>query len=78
MDGPGFDELYAAHADDVFRRCLLLTGNRADAEDVFQQVWIKVHFELARFRGDAAPSTWLYRIATNECLNLFRRRRSRP
>lgn len=75
MATPTFNELYARHADAVFRRCMLLLASRSDAEDVSQQVWVKAHFHLDRFRSDASHATWLFRIATNECLNFMRARK---
>jgi len=59
----------------VFALCLRLTGNRADAEDVCQDVWLAIHAGLPRFRGDAQPSTWVYRIAVRIALRAQTRRR---
>lgn len=53
-----------------------LTGNHHDAEDLSQEVFIRVHKSIGRFRGDAKLSSWLYRIAVN--LNIDRVRRKRP
>jgi RNA polymerase sigma-70 factor (ECF subfamily) len=46
---------------------------RDDVEDVVQEVWIKMFRGLAKFRGDASFSTWMYRIARNEAINATRR-----
>ena len=48
-----------------------------DADDVTQEVFIKVHKAIDTFREDAQLYTWLYRIATNECLTFIKRKRRR-
>jgi RNA polymerase sigma-70 factor (ECF subfamily) len=69
-----FGELYGRYAHLVFRRCWLLLGNRADAEDALQEVFLRAMRAAAGFRGESAPMTWLYRISTNHCLNVRRRK----
>lgn len=64
-----FDSLMQAHRSRVFGICYRYTGNRADAEDVCQEVFLRAYKGLAGFRGEARFSTWLYRIAVNACLN---------
>ena len=66
------EELYDRYAHLVFRRCLMLLGNAADAEDALQEVFVKAMRAAESFRGDSSPSTWLYRISTNHCLNVLR------
>lgn len=66
------EELYDRYAHLVYRRCLMLLGNVADAEDALQEVFIKVMRSADSFRGDSSPTTWLYRISTNHCLNMLR------
>lgn len=51
----------------MYRIAYDMTGNRHDAEDVCQEVFLKAHRSLAQFRGDAKLSTWLHRIAINAC-----------
>ncbi|MBS1544369.1 MAG: sigma-70 family RNA polymerase sigma factor, partial [Bacteroidetes bacterium] len=48
-----------------------------DADDVTQEVFIKVHKAIDHFREDASLYTWIYRIATNECLTFLTRKRRR-
>ena len=48
-----------------------------DADDVTQDVFIKIHRHIDRFREDAQLFTWIYRIATNECLNFLQRKKRR-
>ena len=69
-------ELYRQHADVVFRRCLTMLGNQEDAMDAVQEIYLKVLTHREKFRGDADPTTWIYRITTNHALNLIRSRRA--
>lgn len=60
----------------VFRLCLRYFGNRSEAEDATQDVFVKVWMNIEKFRGEAAVGTWIYRIATNVCLTVLRNRRN--
>lgn len=55
-----------------------MTRNEADAEDLVQETFLRVRRAFPGFRGEAQPSTWIYRIATNVCLDLLRRRAAGP
>jgi len=66
------EDLYDRYAHLLYRRCLALLGNPADAEDALQEVFVRAMRAADSFRGESAPSTWLYRICTNHCLNLIR------
>ena len=61
----------------LFARVRALVGE-AEAEDVFQDVLIKIVQGAASFHGQSAFGTWCYRVATNECLDVLRARRRRP
>lgn len=67
------DDLYRAHAADVARWAGRLAGPELDVEDLVQEVFVVVRPRLAGFRGDAAITTWLFRIT----LNVVRRERRR-
>lgn len=69
-------ELYRSHGSRVYARCLYLLRDKEEARDAVQEVFIKVQKNLAAFRGDASPLTWMTRIATNHCLNLIRAQRA--
>ena len=56
----------------VVNTCLGIVHNRADAEDLAQDVFIEIFRTAENFRGDSKISTWLYRIATNRSLNFIR------
>jgi RNA polymerase sigma-70 factor (ECF subfamily) len=54
-----------------------MLGNRADAEDLLQEIFLAAHRKLDTFRGESALGTWLYRLATNLCLDYLRSRTGR-
>lgn len=70
--------LYRRYGDMVSGRCRSLLGNAADAQEAAQEVFLQVHRRRDRWRGDARPSTYLYRAATNICLNRLRSKRRHP
>lgn len=67
-DPDAFRLVYEAHVGRVFALCLRLTGDRADAEERTQDVFVRAWQRLASFRGESAFSTWLHRLAVNEVL----------
>ncbi len=74
-----FGQLVTRYQDRVFRLVVSVLGQEfaADAEDVAQEVFLRVHHGLATFRGDAAFGTWVYRLAFNHALNVKARMRFR-
>lgn len=64
-----FRELVQKHQDRVFSMSLRMLGDRREAEDLSQEVFLAVHRHIPRFRGQCRLSTWLYRITRNHCLN---------
>jgi RNA polymerase sigma-70 factor, ECF subfamily len=68
--------LYARYGGSVFGRCHYLLKDRAGAEDAMQDVFAKALTHWEEFRSEAAPLTWLMRIATNHCLNMLRAERA--
>jgi RNA polymerase sigma-70 factor (ECF subfamily) len=73
-----FEDLVRIHQDRIYNLAYRITGNHEDASDAAQDAFVRVFQALARFREDAAFSTWLYRIATNAALDLVRRRPAAP
>jgi len=73
---------YAALVDKYQARALRiafsLLGNSEDARDASQEAFVSAYRSLARFRGDAQFSTWLYRIVVNACKDAYRRRARQP
>ncbi len=68
-DERAFRELIDDHRDRVFNITYRMLGNRAEAEDVAQEVFITVFKQIENFRGDSKFSTWLYRVTVNHCKN---------
>jgi RNA polymerase sigma-70 factor (ECF subfamily) len=68
-DARAFEELVRAYQHRVFGVALRMLGNRTEAEDIAQEVFLRVHRSIADFRGQAKLSTWLYAIASRLCLN---------
>jgi RNA polymerase sigma-70 factor (ECF subfamily) len=62
------------HNQRLYRATRAITRSDADAEDALQGAWLNVYRHLARFRGDAAFSTWARRIAVNEAIAQTRKR----
>lgn len=77
-DERAFDQLVDRHAQRVFAICLRYFGDPADAEDAMQETFVAVLRRVSTYGGHAAFSTWLYRVATNACHDLARRRARRP
>ena len=72
-DERAFRELIDAHRDRVYNITFrMLHGNRAEAEDVAQEVFITVFKTIETFREESKFSTWLYRVAVNHCKNRFK------
>jgi RNA polymerase sigma-70 factor (ECF subfamily) len=69
-------QLYERYGERIYRLTLRLTGNAQDAFDLTQETFVRAFQRITAFDGRAAVGTWLYRIATNEALQLFRRRRT--
>jgi RNA polymerase sigma-70 factor, ECF subfamily len=74
-DPTAFQELVERHRSMVYRVAYQFAGNHHDAEDIAQEVFIKVYRSLDRFRQDAQLSSWMYRIVMNACID-HRRRQS--
>lgn len=73
-----FDRLYARHRGPLFRFLMRGLGNRAQAEECFQEVWSRVVVARARYRPEAAFSTWMYQIANRLLIDQYRRAGTRP
>ena len=76
-DRTAFDELVRRTYVDTYTLAVRLTGNEEDARDVVQETYLRAWKSLKRFRGDAAFTTWLYRITATTSFTLVDRRRRR-
>ena len=72
-----FEELYRLHASRVYNLACRFAGSQVDGEDLLQEVFVQVFKKLGSFKGDAALGTWIYRLATNLCLDYVRSREGR-
>jgi RNA polymerase sigma-70 factor (ECF subfamily) len=77
-DQGAFSELVRRHEDRVFGIAIRMTHDRADALDAAQDTFVAVFRQAGTFRGDAAFTTWLYRVAVNATRDLLRKRRRLP
>jgi RNA polymerase sigma-70 factor (ECF subfamily) len=68
-DRRAFERLYRIHVNRVYSLCARMTGNRARAEELTQDVFVRAWEKLSLFRGESAFSTWLHRLAVNVVLN---------
>jgi len=72
------EALYRRYGDMVLGRCRTLLGNDADAQETTQEIFLKLHRYRHQFRGEASPTTYLFKVTTTTCLNKLRSRRRRP
>lgn len=70
--------LYRRYGPFVYARCVRMLNDRASAEDATQETFVRVHRHLHKAPDPSAALGWIYRIATNYCLNEIRNRRLRP
>ena len=72
-DRPALQRLLERHHDTAFRFSYRLLGSRADAQDVAQEVLIRLVERISSFRGDSRFATWLYQLVLNACRDHMRR-----
>ncbi|GAA1874117.1 sigma-70 family RNA polymerase sigma factor [Asanoa iriomotensis] len=77
-DGEAFRELTEPYRRELLVHCYRMLGSIQDAEDVLQETLLAAWQGITGYEGRAAPRTWLYRIATNRCLNARRSAARRP
>jgi RNA polymerase sigma-70 factor (TIGR02960 family) len=77
-DGEAFRQLTESHRRELLVHCYRLLGSFQDAEDVVQETLLAAWCGIDGFEGRASMRAWLYRIATNRCLNALRERGRRP
>jgi RNA polymerase sigma-70 factor, ECF subfamily len=76
-DAAAFEQLVRAYDQSVLRLALNLLRSQEDANDVYQEAFLRVYRNLNSFRFDCSFHTWLYRIVTNLCLDHLRKRKVR-
>jgi len=73
-----FEMLVERYKDKVFRLAFSIMHNETQAEDIAQDVFVKIWKALARYNGDASLSTWIYTITRNTCFTELKKRSTRP
>ncbi len=76
-DRKAFERLLRKHQDPVLNLAYRFLGDRDEAEDLAQEIFLRVYRARDSYRPEARFATWLYRIAANACLNALRARRNR-
>ena len=76
-DVAAFDEVVARYKHKIFNYIFRMIGDSDEAEDLTQEVFVKMYLSLATFRSEASLNTWLYRIAGNLCIDSHRKRTRR-
>ncbi|HKP98335.1 MAG TPA: sigma-70 family RNA polymerase sigma factor, partial [Fibrobacteria bacterium] len=76
VETPDLETVFRKYGDFVYRACFRYFRNPSDAEDLAQEIFLKLHKQLREFRGDSALSTWIYRIASNCCIDALRARKT--
>ena len=76
-DSAAFEQLVRAYDQSVLRLAMNLLRSPEDAQDVYQEAFLRVYKNLDKFRFDCSFHTWLYRIVTNLCLDHMRKRKVR-
>ena len=79
--GQGTRQAYSQLIDDyeqkVFATCISFVPNKEDAEDIAQEVFVEVFKSIKKFKAKSKLSTWIYRIATNKCLEFIRKKNTK-
>jgi RNA polymerase sigma-70 factor (ECF subfamily) len=73
----GFNLLVREYQERIYWHVRKMVIDHDDADDMVQDIFIKVWNNIDKFRKDASLYTWIYRIATNECLNFLKKKRNR-
>jgi RNA polymerase sigma-70 factor (ECF subfamily) len=72
-----FEQLVGRYDRAVLRVAIHMTGSQEDAQDIYQEAFLRAYINLARFRFECSFYTWIYRIVMNLCLDHLRKRPAR-
>lgn len=76
-DQQAFELLVRKYKTTVFNTIYSIMGNAQEADDIAQEVFLKVYTKADSFKGESSFSTWLYRITVNRCVDELRRRKNK-
>ncbi len=76
-DEAAFNEVVARYKGKIYNHVFRMTGSAEDAEDLTQEVFVRLYTSVHTFRGQSSLNTWLFRIAGNLCIDRFRRGKNR-
>jgi len=74
-DQTAYEDIVEIFKDKVFQICYRMLGNRHDAEEIAQEAFIRAYLNIQSFKQERKFSTWLYRIATNLCIDRLRKKK---
>lgn len=74
-DPEAFEEIYSNYASMVYNLALRMSGRDDVAQDLTQEIFLRIHRHLARFNGRSTLKTWIYRVAINHCRSKLGRKR---
>jgi RNA polymerase sigma-70 factor, ECF subfamily len=74
-DQDAFGEIVEIYKNSVFQLCFRMLGNRHEAEDIAQEAFLRAYVNIKSFNQDLKFSTWLFRIATNLCIDRIRKKK---
>ncbi|WP_223596262.1 RNA polymerase sigma factor SigW [Neobacillus bataviensis] len=74
-DQDAFGEIVEIYKNSVYQLCFRMLGNKHEAEDVAQEAFIRAYVNIKSFNQDLKFSTWLFRIATNLCIDRMRKKK---
>ena len=72
-----FGELYDRYANKVYRKCISMVKNNADAQDLCHEVLCKAFLNISTFAGKSSFSTWIYAITYNQCIDFLREKKKK-
>jgi len=68
-----FGEIYERYASIVYNKALIIVKNKQTAEDLTHDIFIKIYFNLPKFKAEAKLSTWIYAVTYNFCIDYLRK-----